>query len=76
MCFLSLADVCLTYENHSAMKRESTNWQEGRDIWWQVSFCTSSHKKILMKDIVLLLIICMLYYVSFLYQCVFNMPRN
>ncbi|XP_059449350.1 acetyl-coenzyme A synthetase, chloroplastic/glyoxysomal [Corylus avellana] len=28
-------DVCLTYENHSAMMRESTNWQEGRDIWWQ-----------------------------------------
>ncbi|KAL5700486.1 acetate--CoA ligase [Ranunculus cassubicifolius] len=28
-------DVCLTYENHSAMKREDTKWQEGRDIWWQ-----------------------------------------
>ncbi|KAM3760988.1 hypothetical protein ACB098_01G233700 [Castanea mollissima] len=28
-------DVCLTYENQSAMNRESTNWQEGRDIWWQ-----------------------------------------
>ncbi|GLU06594.1 hypothetical protein SLE2022_236150 [Rubroshorea leprosula] len=27
-------DVCLTYENQSAMKRESTNWQEGRDVWW------------------------------------------
>ncbi|XP_042497908.1 acetyl-coenzyme A synthetase, chloroplastic/glyoxysomal [Macadamia integrifolia] len=28
-------DVCLTYENQSVMKRESTNWIEGRDIWWQ-----------------------------------------
>ncbi|KAF2301731.1 hypothetical protein GH714_028825 [Hevea brasiliensis] len=28
-------DVCLTYENESAMKRESTKWQEGRDVWWQ-----------------------------------------
>ncbi|KAF5191463.1 Acetyl-coenzyme a synthetase, partial [Thalictrum thalictroides] len=28
-------DVCLTYENQSAMKREATKWQEGRDIWWQ-----------------------------------------
>ncbi|KAL9241840.1 hypothetical protein vseg_015903 [Gypsophila vaccaria] len=28
-------DVCLTYENQSAMKREKTNWKEGRDIWWQ-----------------------------------------
>ncbi|KAB1200605.1 Acetate--CoA ligase ACS, chloroplastic/glyoxysomal [Morella rubra] len=28
-------DVCLTYENNLAMKRESTNWQEGRDTWWQ-----------------------------------------
>ncbi|XP_043704995.1 acetyl-coenzyme A synthetase, chloroplastic/glyoxysomal [Telopea speciosissima] len=28
-------DVCLTYENQSVMKRESTNWMEGRDIWWQ-----------------------------------------
>lgn len=27
--------VCLTYENESAMKRESTKWKEGRDIWWQ-----------------------------------------
>ncbi|XP_057982930.1 acetyl-coenzyme A synthetase, chloroplastic/glyoxysomal isoform X2 [Malania oleifera] len=26
---------CLTYENQSAMKREATQWQEGRDIWWQ-----------------------------------------
>jgi hypothetical protein len=76
MCFLFLADVCLTYDNHSAMKRESTNWQEGRDIWWQVSFSTSSHKKILIKDVVLLLIICILRSVSFLYQSAFNMPRN
>ncbi|XP_022744151.1 acetyl-coenzyme A synthetase, chloroplastic/glyoxysomal isoform X3 [Durio zibethinus] len=29
------ADVCLTYENQSALKRESTKWQEGRDIWWE-----------------------------------------
>ncbi|PKI79249.1 hypothetical protein CRG98_000369 [Punica granatum] len=28
-------DVCLTYENPSAMKRETTKWKEGRDIWWQ-----------------------------------------
>ncbi|KAF2323014.1 hypothetical protein GH714_032759 [Hevea brasiliensis] len=28
-------DVCLTYENESAMKRESTKWQVGRDVWWQ-----------------------------------------
>ncbi|KAL4567967.1 hypothetical protein LXL04_023564 [Taraxacum kok-saghyz] len=26
---------CLTYENESAMKKEDTNWQNGRDIWWQ-----------------------------------------
>ncbi|KAI4348418.1 hypothetical protein L6164_009144 [Bauhinia variegata] len=28
-------DVCLTYDNPVAMKREDTKWQEGRDIWWQ-----------------------------------------
>lgn len=28
-------DVCLTYENPSAMKRDATKWQQGRDIWWQ-----------------------------------------
>ncbi|OWM80532.1 acetyl-coenzyme A synthetase, chloroplastic/glyoxysomal-like isoform X2 [Punica granatum] len=28
-------DVCLTYENQSAMMRGETKWQEGRDIWWQ-----------------------------------------
>ncbi|KAL4191870.1 hypothetical protein AMTRI_Chr06g169400 [Amborella trichopoda] len=28
-------DVCLTCENQSAMNRESTKWQEGRDFWWQ-----------------------------------------
>ncbi|KAG8501880.1 hypothetical protein CXB51_004722 [Gossypium anomalum] len=28
-------DVCLTYENQSALKRESTKWQEGRDVWWE-----------------------------------------
>ncbi|KAF9621553.1 hypothetical protein IFM89_022907 [Coptis chinensis] len=28
-------DVCLTYENQSALKREATKWQLGRDIWWQ-----------------------------------------
>lgn len=27
--------VCLTFENQSAMKREATKWQDGRDIWWQ-----------------------------------------
>ncbi|XP_038899326.1 acetyl-coenzyme A synthetase, chloroplastic/glyoxysomal isoform X2 [Benincasa hispida] len=27
--------TCLTYENKSALKRESTKWKEGRDIWWQ-----------------------------------------
>ncbi|KAK0579527.1 hypothetical protein LWI29_027517 [Acer saccharum] len=29
-------DVCLTYENQLATNRESTKWQEGRDIWWQL----------------------------------------
>ncbi|KAK9678040.1 hypothetical protein RND81_11G184100 [Saponaria officinalis] len=28
-------DVCLTYGNQSALKREDTKWKEGRDIWWQ-----------------------------------------
>ncbi|KAK2665939.1 hypothetical protein Ddye_004513 [Dipteronia dyeriana] len=28
-------DVCLTYENQLAANRESTKWQEGRDVWWQ-----------------------------------------
>ncbi|WOL02524.1 hypothetical protein Cni_G11243 [Canna indica] len=28
-------DLCLVYENQSAMKREATKWQEGRDVWWQ-----------------------------------------
>ncbi|XP_023746814.1 acetyl-coenzyme A synthetase, chloroplastic/glyoxysomal [Lactuca sativa] len=28
-------DSCLTYENESAMKKEDTKWQKGRDIWWQ-----------------------------------------
>ncbi|CAI0555794.1 unnamed protein product [Linum tenue] len=28
-------DACLTYENRSAMMRETTKWQDGRDIWWQ-----------------------------------------
>ncbi|KAF5725605.1 putative acetyl-CoA synthetase [Tripterygium wilfordii] len=28
-------DVCLTYENKLAMKREDTKWNEGRDKWWQ-----------------------------------------
>ncbi|OMO99265.1 acetyl-coenzyme A synthetase, cytoplasmic [Corchorus olitorius] len=28
-------DVCLTYENQLAMKRQDTKWQEGRDIWWE-----------------------------------------
>ncbi|CAL9100183.1 unnamed protein product, partial [Musa textilis] len=28
-------DLRLIYENKSAMDRETTNWQEGRDIWWQ-----------------------------------------
>ncbi|CAL9055255.1 unnamed protein product [Musa banksii] len=27
--------LCLTFENQSAMKREDTKWQEGRDVWWQ-----------------------------------------
>lgn len=31
-----LADKCLMYENGSALKKESTNWVEGRDTWWQV----------------------------------------
>lgn len=28
-------DLRLIYENKSAMERETTKWQEGRDIWWQ-----------------------------------------
>ncbi|GMH06911.1 hypothetical protein Nepgr_008751 [Nepenthes gracilis] len=28
-------DVCVTYGNQSVLNRESTNWKEGRDIWWQ-----------------------------------------
>ncbi|XP_024962724.1 acetyl-coenzyme A synthetase, chloroplastic/glyoxysomal [Cynara cardunculus var. scolymus] len=28
-------DSCLTYENESAMKKEATKWQKGRDVWWQ-----------------------------------------
>ncbi|KAK6256150.1 hypothetical protein SCA6_017455 [Theobroma cacao] len=28
-------DLCLTYENQSALKKESTKWQDGRDIWWE-----------------------------------------
>ncbi|KAI3782671.1 hypothetical protein L2E82_12724 [Cichorium intybus] len=28
-------DPCLTHENESAMKKEDTKWQKGRDIWWQ-----------------------------------------
>ncbi|CAI0555793.1 unnamed protein product [Linum tenue] len=31
----SFEDACLTYENRSAMMRETTKWQDGRDIWWQ-----------------------------------------
>ncbi|CAM6025844.1 unnamed protein product [Sphagnum balticum] len=27
--------TCLTYANDSAVKREDTAWQKGRDIWWQ-----------------------------------------
>ncbi|KAK1265947.1 hypothetical protein QJS04_geneDACA016846 [Acorus gramineus] len=30
-----LVGACLTYENSSAMMREETKWQDGRDIWWQ-----------------------------------------
>ncbi|PHT57123.1 Acetyl-coenzyme A synthetase, cytoplasmic [Capsicum baccatum] len=30
-----IIDVCLTYENDSAMKKEMTKWIKGRDIWWQ-----------------------------------------
>ncbi|CAJ2642462.1 unnamed protein product [Trifolium pratense] len=28
-------DVCITYHNTSALKREDTKWTEGQDIWWQ-----------------------------------------
>lgn len=38
--FFIQADVCLTYENKSAMEREATKWQVGRDIWWQVGETT------------------------------------
>lgn len=34
--FILWADVCLTYENQTALKRENTKWTQGRDIWWQV----------------------------------------
>ncbi|KAD7480542.1 hypothetical protein E3N88_03678 [Mikania micrantha] len=27
--------LCLTFENESAMKKEATKWEKGRDIWWQ-----------------------------------------
>ncbi|MQL81867.1 hypothetical protein Taro_014331 [Colocasia esculenta] len=27
--------VCVTYENQSAMKKDATKWQDGRDFWWQ-----------------------------------------
>jgi hypothetical protein len=30
--------TCLTYANDSAVKREDTVWQEGRDVWWQVVY--------------------------------------
>nr|XP_004242910.1 acetyl-coenzyme A synthetase, chloroplastic/glyoxysomal-like [Solanum lycopersicum] len=28
-------DVCLTFENESALQKQMTKWVEGRDIWWQ-----------------------------------------
>ncbi|AES80776.1 acetate-CoA ligase [Medicago truncatula] len=28
-------DVCVTYDNKLALKREETKWTKGRDIWWQ-----------------------------------------
>ncbi|XP_047321296.1 acetyl-coenzyme A synthetase, chloroplastic/glyoxysomal-like [Impatiens glandulifera] len=28
-------DTCLVFENQSAMKREDTKWNMGKDIWWQ-----------------------------------------
>ncbi|KAL7613177.1 hypothetical protein Lser_V15G07911 [Lactuca serriola] len=28
-------DLCLTYANESAMKKEATKWQKERDAWWQ-----------------------------------------
>ncbi|CAA0824591.1 Acetyl-coenzyme A synthetase-chloroplastic/glyoxysomal [Striga hermonthica] len=31
----AVVDVCLTYENESALKKEDTKWVDGRDIWWQ-----------------------------------------
>lgn len=37
------ADVCLTYENQLALKREKTKWKEGRDIWWEVSVKTENY---------------------------------
>lgn len=39
-CLISSAGVCLTYDNDLAIKREDTAWQEGRDVWWQVIFCS------------------------------------
>uniref|UniRef100_A0A3B6C9A3 Acetyl-coenzyme A synthetase n=1 Tax=Triticum aestivum TaxID=4565 RepID=A0A3B6C9A3_WHEAT len=27
--------ICLTYENHLAMKKEDTQWIAGRDVWWE-----------------------------------------
>ncbi|XP_022993327.1 acetyl-coenzyme A synthetase, chloroplastic/glyoxysomal-like [Cucurbita maxima] len=28
-------ESCLVYENKSALDKESTPWNEGRDLWWQ-----------------------------------------
>uniref|UniRef100_A0ACD5UR97 Uncharacterized protein n=1 Tax=Avena sativa TaxID=4498 RepID=A0ACD5UR97_AVESA len=30
-----IVDICLTYENQLAMKKEDTQWTTGRDVWWQ-----------------------------------------
>lgn len=73
MCFLVMADVSLAYENHYAMKRESTNWKEGRDIWWQVGFHNSSCIHIFIKYVLLLLIMCMLYSLPFIVAFVISL---
>ncbi|KAF8667330.1 hypothetical protein HU200_053005 [Digitaria exilis] len=28
-------DICLTYENQSALNKVGTQWKTGRDVWWQ-----------------------------------------
>lgn len=76
MCFLVMADVSLAYENHSAMNRESTNWKEGRDIWWQVGFLNSSCIQFFIKYVLLVLTMCMLYSLTCIIAFVICLERR